>query len=190
MLPTRTSVFVAMVRVVLTACLAGAALPGCATAPEPACHAELRSWVVLGRARHLYAVLDCPAPYEHLSGVVEFTSESLLPGSGSGSPHPRVARMTPGVRLRPALTLGRAAYPGDRHEASYTITPAQARALSRDGVFPDTYRLFGANSNAAVRAVFRDAGLTLPETITTNGGPASRFPGVNATIGTLTPWDP
>lgn len=188
MAPARTSTFFAAFIALLGIFLAGAPLTGCAADRRPVCHVELRSWVVLGRARHLYAVLECPPPYENLSGVVEFTSEALLPGS-SGS-LPRVARMTPGVRLRPAVSLGRAEYPGDRREASYTVTPAQARLLSRDGVFPDTYKLFGANSNAAIRAVFQDAGLTLPESVTASGGPAGRFPGINATIGALSAWAP
>ncbi len=41
------------------------------------CEVQLRSWVVLGRGRHLYLDCLCPEPYDHLNTRIEYTKITL-----------------------------------------------------------------------------------------------------------------
>lgn len=158
-----------------------AALPA---APAVECDCELRSWVVAGRGRHLYLEIDCPDGYADLDGVVEFTSEVMRRdyvarrGEDGALVAPRVARMTPGVRLRPVV-----GDPKERPEARWSITPAQARVLRRDRVWGAPYVLIGANSNSAMAAALRAAGLELPERVRDGGGVFGEFPGIDLPLG-------
>lgn len=179
-----------------------AALSGCGGKPTavaegddcPTCRAELRSWVVFGRGRHLLLRIDCPEPIEHLDGVVEFTKISLrrdfvapveavtqgenvvggewaevLARTGPA----RLGRMSRGPQLRPALGSG-----AERLEAVYEIDCAQAESLQRDRVWDATYELLGPNSNSGLASVMREAGLTLPAHVARGGGALGSFPGV------------
>ena len=168
------------------------ALSACAgpvAPPAAECDLELRSWVVFGRARHLYALLECPPEHPHAGGPIEFTSELKRTDLRRPLRHKaRLARMTPGYRLRPALSWTRDDFPHDQLEGRYTITAEQAQRLARDGYFPEPYRLLSSNSNAAMRWVMEDIGLTLPEHVLGSGGTLGRYPGVNTAVGELTPW--
>lgn len=44
---------------------------------NPECTVELRSWIVLGRGRHLYLDCDCPEPFTHLNRRIEYTKITL-----------------------------------------------------------------------------------------------------------------
>jgi len=162
----------------------GAAGVGVASAPagSPAlCTAELRSWVVAGWGRPLYLQCDCPAPNDHLSGRVEFTSASLRHDYTGPAGHRAaiglgdapIARMSRGAHLRPLL--GR---PDDRLEARYRVSPATAARLQRDRLFQRPYRLLGPNSNSAMRIVLENVGLPLPDHVRGSGGTLGAFPGV------------
>jgi hypothetical protein len=148
------------------------------------CDCELSSWVVAGRGRHLYVTIDCPEGYDELDGVVEFTSESLRRDyverrdPAGMLVAPRVARMTRGVRLRPLVDD-----PAERVEARWSITLEQARAIEEDRVWGDPYVLIGANSNSAMAASLRSAGLSLPARVRDGGGILGEFPGIDVPLG-------
>ncbi|MCB9848230.1 MAG: hypothetical protein H6814_07420 [Phycisphaeraceae bacterium] len=156
------------------------------SAPAAVCRCELRSWVVAGRGRHLYLSIEAPAGHDELNQVVEFTTESYRADYAERRDAtgallaPRVARMTPGVRLRPAF--GDA---DDRLEAEWTITVEQARALERDRVWDTPYVLIGTNSNSAMAAALRDAGLEVPVHVRAGGGALGEFPGIDLALGPL-----
>ncbi len=148
--------------------------------PEPILlHAELRSWVVAGRGRHLYLQIDALPHFPDLRPRVEFTSASLRwdydPASDSTG-RPRVARMTPGHTLAPPPF---APLPDNRLEATYTLTIAQARALQRDRLFTEPYVLLGANSSSGLRRAMEAVGLTLPPRILRSAGILGEFPGID-----------
>jgi len=148
--------------------------------------AELRSWRVAGRARHLYLQLDGPSPYDDLDGRIEFTSlalrrEYLLAHDRSGAP--RLGRMTPGEALRPML----GGDPDDRLEAIYTLSLDQARCITRDRVFSTPYVLLGTNSNTGLRRTMESCGLGLPERVLSSGGVLGEFPGIEYDPGVEVP---
>lgn len=148
------------------------------------CVAELRSWVVAGRGRHLYLELRCPPPYEGLSGRVEFTSLSLRPdyvrrADASGSP--RLARMAPGVHLGPPRGLAPA--PDNRLVARFWLTPGQAACLQRQRVFSEAYVLLGPNSNSAMRHALESCGCGVPDAVLRGGGVLGEFPGIDTDPG-------
>lgn len=125
--------------------------------------------------------LDCPPPFHHLSGVVEFANTAFRPDfDWTIDPLgiPRVARMTPGVRVRPI-------FPGttERTEATFEISTRTAECLQRDRVYQLPYFILGPNSNSAIRAVCQSCGVTLPDAVLTRGGPLGDFPGVEQTPG-------
>ena len=157
-----------------------------AVAPEAACDCELRSWIVAGKGRHLVLLIDCPDGFDELDGAVEFTSEALRADyvkrrdADGALVAPRVVRMTRGVRLRPAV-----GDPVERHEASWSITVAQAEALQADRVWETPYALVGSNSNSAMVAALRGAGLEPPERVVFGGGVLGEFPGVDQPLGAL-----
>ncbi len=157
------------------------------------CDAELRSWVVLARGRHLYLeIKNLPEAHAHLRPRIEFTSAHLRhdyqpPSRASesdswGGTLPRVARMTRGSRLFSPL-----AQPRDRLEARYKLTLAQLEALQRDRLFTAAYELTGPNSNAALRRVMESVGLRLPARVTNSGGLLGEFPGIDASVGAELP---
>lgn len=175
----------------LFAALAGAmlVLAGLGRAPgRPIVgEAELRSWVVAARGRHLYLDLVCRPPFRNLSGRIEFTTAALRrdyvpPRSArsAGPPlPPRVARMSRGAHLRPPPF----SEPRDRLEYRYRVTLDQARELQRDRLFSAPYELLGPNSNAAMRAVLESAGLRLPRRVLDGAGVLGEFPGIDASVG-------
>lgn len=152
-------------------------------APEVEIRAELRSWVVAGRGRHMYLQIFAPEPYEELSGRVEYTTVALRsdyePWSDT-SGAPRVGRMSRGRILCP-LPFGPAA--DNRLEATYTLTVEQARILQRDRIFDQPYVLVGTNSSSGLRRVMEEAGLRLPEHVLRGGGVFGEFPGVQLSPG-------
>jgi hypothetical protein len=161
---------------------------GVLSAPQPrldtSCAVELRSWVVAGWGRHLYLQCECPPPHEHLSGRIEYTRASLRVDAAPTWPQrfDPIARMSPGVWLRPVLGS-----PRDRLEARYSVAPAQASELQRDRVFSRAYRLLGPNSNSAIRAVMEQVGLTLPMRVVSSGGVLGSYPGVHLDPGDAAP---
>jgi hypothetical protein len=144
--------------------------------------AELRSWVVVMRARHLYLEILPREGYEHLAGRVEFTAAVLRSDyspSEDGGGAPRLVRMLGGPLGPPPFGP-----PADhRLEAVYLLSPEQAACLQRDRVFRCAYALLGANSNAALRCVMEACGLPFPAHIASSGGPLGEFPGVEFDAG-------
>lgn len=152
------------------------------------CACELRSWVVARTGRHLYVAIDCPPGLDHLDTVVEFTSAAIrrdFVGPFDPENPPRLARMTRGVRLRPAF--GDAS--GDRLELSFTLTAEDAARFQRDRVFATPYVLLGANSNAAMRAALGEVGVILPAHVLAGAGATGSFPGVDFDAGPELPAD-
>lgn len=146
------------------------------------CRAELRSWVVLGRGRHLYLEVECPPPHEGLSGRVEFTSVMIRNDYGytrDASGQPRVGAMRGGRVIPPPF----AGPPDNRLEAVYELTLEQVRQLQRDRVFEAPYMLVGPNSNAAMRRVAEECGVTLPPRVLGGFGLLGEFPGIDADVG-------
>lgn len=157
----------------------GAAFPPVAPV---VCHAELRSWVVLGRGRHMYLRVECPPPFERLSGRVEFTSVMIRNDyryTRDVSGQPRVGRMRGGI-VRPPTIAGP---PDNRLEAAYELTLDQVRCLRRDRVFEAAYMLIGPNSNAAMRRVTSECGVALPARVLAGIGLLGEFPGIDAEVG-------
>ncbi|TVQ33777.1 MAG: hypothetical protein EA376_01395 [Phycisphaeraceae bacterium] len=144
---------------------------------EALCACELRSWVVAGRGRHLLLEIDCPAPFDEFTGVIEFGA-AMLRSDYQPPRDPqranRLVMMLPGERVMPVFGTG-----AERVEARWQITADQARDIGRDRLFESQYVLLGANSNAAMRAVLEDSGLNLPAHIVGGGGVLGEFPGVN-----------
>jgi len=166
------------------ACAPSRVSPAAAEA-DPPCACELRSWVVAGRGRHLLLDIDCPPPNDHLTGVVEFANTAMredFDWRRDPAGAPRIARMTPGVRVLPLLPN-----PHERVEARWSITPQTAACLARDRVFSETYFLVGPNSNSAMRAVCEECGVTLPDTVLAGGGVLGEFPGVERSPGQAIP---
>lgn len=155
-----------------------------ATAPAPdaeqgvVCSAELRSWIVAGRGRHMYLQIIAPEPFGELSGRIEYTTVALRkdydPWSDA-TKQPRIGRMTPGRALGP-LAFGPPA--DNRLEAKYELSVTQVRALQRDRIFTEVYALLGANSSSGLRRTMEDAGLRLPDHVLRTGGAMGEFPGV------------
>lgn len=151
------------------------------------CEAELRSWVVALRGRHMYLEIGCPIGYEHLNGRVEYTIASMRgdyergadPAGGA-----KVARMTRGSWIFPPAG---APEPDHRLEARYEITVEQAICLQEDVMFREAYVLVGANSSSGLRAVMEGCGLELPAHVVASGGLFGAFPGVNASVGERMP---
>ncbi len=158
---------------------------------EATLRVELRSWIVAGRGRHLYARIIPPegAP-EHiaaLADVVEYWSTAQrMQYLASGDPDRdgRIAKMPRGVRVRPML-----AEPDDRLEAVYEVTASQAMELQRDRMFESRYFLLGPNSTSGLRAAFEAAGLTLPQHVIDGRGILGEFPGVDLSAGAAIPVD-
>lgn len=152
------------------------------TASTATCRAELRSWVVLGRARHLYLIVECPPSVGPCSERVEFTSVLFRPDyryRSDESGQPRLGRMI-GRPLNPPPF---SPPPDHRLEAVYALRADQAHALLRDRVFATPYSLVGANSNAGLKRVLADAGLDLPRHVLASSGPFGEFPGVEFDAG-------
>lgn len=170
--------------------IAGVAAAG-ALLPEPPdrdpaplmCRAELRSWVVAARGRHLYLDLLCPPPYDHLSGRVEFGQASLrwdyIPPV-ERSRAERVTRAGRGGQLSPPFGLG---FEDNRLEAVFFITPEQAACLQRDRMWASRYMLVGTNSNSAMRATLSQCGCETPAHVAAGSGLLGEFPGIDADLG-------
>ncbi|MBL8744928.1 MAG: hypothetical protein JNK58_01085 [Phycisphaerae bacterium] len=161
-----------------------ASIAGVVTREAPAviCRAELRSWVVIGRGRHLYLQVECPPPYESLSGRIEFTSVMIRDDyryTRDTTGQPRVGRMRGGT-IRPPEFAGP---PDNRLEAVYELTLDQVRCLRRDRMFEAVYMLVGPNSNAAMRRVTSECGITLPAAVIGGSGLLGEFPGIDAEVG-------
>lgn len=164
------------------------------------CTIELRSWVVMGRGRHLYAqiippdgggasttgantarsnVLRWPAD---LPLVVEYWSTAVRDNyAPPADPQraERIARMALGHRVRPTLVTP----PDNRLEATYKATFTQAQSLARDRVFERRYFLLGPNSTSGLRAAFESAGLKFPARVLAGAGVLGEFPGVDLPAG-------
>lgn len=170
---------------------------------------ELRSWVVFGQGRHLYALVyppghprwhavraaasaqaperDVPPTAAELVGVarVEYWKTDLRDGYSpptDAAKAERIAKVQDGVVVRPML-----APPDNRLEAAYTVTARQARELTRDRVFTERYLLLGPNSTSGLRAAFRAAGLEFPPRVLAGRGVLGEFPGVDLSPGSEIP---
>lgn len=160
-----------------------------AVAAEPerrVCSAELRSWVVALRGRHLYLQIDCPPAFDHLDGRVEYTEARLRPGWVR---QPAQSVSGPLVRMSRA---GRIAPPAfgvedNRFEASYRISIRQAECLQRDRLYDEPYRLLASNSTSGLRAAMASCGCEMPEHVRRGGGALGEFPGVEASAGAEVP---
>lgn len=169
---------------------------GTAPAPEPAppearCDAELHSWVVAGRGRHMALLIDCPPGLNALDGAVEFTTAAQrldYDPAADLSPAPRVARMSRGERLRSPFTRNDP-WPDERLEARWSLTPEQAACLQRDRLFSARYILLGTNSNSGMAGALLDCDLALPERVAAGAGLLGEFPGVDLDPGDEIPLE-
>lgn len=159
--------------------------------PRPRVRAELRSWVVAGRGRHLYLDLFItPAPSEGVEARplrVEFGSTAQRTDYRAPDDFAkagRISRMTPGVILQPIF-----GEPDNRAEAEYWLTEAQVKQLTRDRVFALPYVLVGRNSNSAMARAMREAGLALPARVARGGGLLGEFPGIDLDPGPEIPQE-
>lgn len=148
---------------------------------EPTVRVELRSWVVFGRGRHLYARIHWPDEPE--PEVVEYWSTGkrfdYVPPDLEQRQE-RIAKMEKGVVVRPMLEPEAAA---DRHEAEWEIPISIARTLAADRLFEQRYYLLGPNSTSGLRAAFRTAGLEFPPRIIHGAGMWGEYPGVDLSPG-------
>ncbi len=173
---------------VIVAAIAGAwGMLALAPEPKPAPElalVEIRSWVVAGRGRHMYARITAPDGYEELSTVVEYTGAFMREGyvpPREGSLRDRIVMMERGERVHPFLDI-----PMDnRLEAVYWVTLDQARELQRDRAFERKYFLLGPNSSSGLRAALESARIPLPSAmrVTGMGGPLGEFPGIELSPG-------
>ncbi len=155
--------------------------PQSVEAPADYCRAELRSWVVAGRGRHMFLEIDCPAGHNELDGIVEFANTAMRsdfdwtldPGGAA-----RIARMEKGIRVLPALGSTK-----ERLEEVFLLSPATARCLQRDRLFEEAYFLLGPNSNSAMRAACESCEVPLPQQVTNGAGVFGEFPGVDFSPG-------
>jgi hypothetical protein len=151
-------------------------------APKPIiCRAELRSFIVMGKGRHLYLLIDCPEGYDEYDGRVEYTTAAMrvdyiAPNDRSGAA--RVAKMSAGRPLLPIIENA-----DDRFEAEFEITLEQAICLLQDRVFSERYALLGTNSSSGLRFTIEDCGCELPSRMLSSGGVFGDFPGINADPG-------
>jgi hypothetical protein len=145
------------------------------------CRAELRSWVVAGKGRHLFLDIDCPEPDSDLSGIVEFANTQFRDDFDWHVDRDGPAlnsRMEQGVRVRPAV-----GEPDNRLEATYSLTLAEAECLLHDRLFSRPYALLGPNSNSAMRAVCDECDIELPKRVLAGSGWLGEFPGINMSPG-------
>lgn len=155
-------------------------------APVVECDCELRSWVVAGRGRHLVLLVDCPEGYDEWDGAVEFTSEVMrsdyVPRRDADGVllAPRVSSMTRGVRLRALV-----ADPKERAEGEWRVPVDAVRGLHADRVWATPYILIGTNSNSAMAAALREAGIELPARVRDGGGLFGEFPGIDLELGAV-----
>lgn len=148
---------------------------------EPAVRVELRSWVVFGRGRHLYALVHWPEEEE--PEVVEYWSTGkrlVYDEPREEDRRERIAKMPRGLVVKPMLDAVGAA---DRHEGEWEIPLSRARALAADRVFEHRYLLLGPNSTSGLRAAFRAAGLEFPPRIIHGAGIWGEYPGVDLSPG-------
>jgi len=169
--------------------IAGAVVPGAgrremvAVEQSVMCRGELRSWVVAGRGRHLFLDVECPEPYEYLSGRIEFGGASLREDYRAPVDRAfgdRVCRMTRGTRLAPPAGIG---YVDNRLEAVFELTVEQVACLQRDRMWSSRYVLVGANSNSAMLATLGDCDCDAPAQVVSGAGLFGEFPGVDADLG-------
>lgn len=154
----------------------------------PLCTCHLKSWIVIGEARHLFIEIETPPEYAHLAGRVEFTNTTLRADYLHPEDRPRwrrsAAALAPGLigKMSRGHHLGPILRPpdgdiGERTEATWPITPAQALILQRDRVWNASYILLGPNSNTAARAALESIDLELPESLIAEAR-EGRFPGL------------
>lgn len=146
--------------------------------PEPVlCRVELRSFIVAGRGRHLYLLIDCPEGYDEFDGRVEYSTAAhrtdyTAPTDRSGAA--RVAKMSAGHPLYPIIENA-----DDRFEAEFEITLEQAICLQQDRVFSARYALLGTNSSSGLRGAVELCDCELPEQIVNAGGMFGDYPGID-----------
>lgn len=160
-----------------------------ALAPEPKpapelALVEIRSWIVAGRGRHMYARITAPESHDELSTVVEYTGAFMRDGyvpPHDASLRDRIVMVERGERVYPFLDI-----PMDhRLEAVHWVTLDQARELQRDRAFERRYFLLGPNSSSGLRAALEAAGIPLPSAMRQSGvgGPLGEFPGIEMSPG-------
>lgn len=160
-----------------------------ASARPARCKCQIRSWIVAAQGRHLYMQIECPKPFNHLSGRVEFT-EARLRSDYRVPAEPmrrnRLARLDrPGILRPPPFITD----PKDRLEAFFTISPEEAACLQRDRAFYAQYELLGPNSNSALRAAAEECGCGVPGHVTASAGVLGEFPGIERKPGPELPAD-
>lgn len=147
-------------------------------APEPIlCRVEVRSFIVMGRGRHLYLLIDCPEGYDQYDGRVEYTTAAYradysAPTDRSGAA--RVAKMSAGRPLFPIIENAQ-----DRLETEFEVTLEQAICLQQDRVFSERYALLGTNSSSGLRRAMELCDCALPDRIIGSGGMLGDFPGID-----------
>lgn len=156
--------------------------------PEPMFRAELRSWIVAGRGRHMYLLIEPPPGVPGRPRRIEFTTLLMRDDyrfSRDASGAPRVGMMRGGIVAPPAF----AGPPDNRLEAVYELTRRQVECLLRDRVFETPYVLLTTNSNAAMRRACEECGVTLPPRVRDGKGLLGEFPGIEYDVGAELPTD-
>ncbi len=150
--------------------------------PDPLALVEIRSWVVAGRGRHMYAQITSPPGHEHLSTIVEYTGAFARTGYAPPSDRARadrIVKVARGDRVHPFLDI-----PMDnRLEAVYWLPVETIEELQRDRAFTGRYSLLGPNSSSGLRAAFESSGVPLPASLRASGGVWGEFPGVELAPG-------
>jgi len=141
------------------------------------CRVELRSFIVAGRGRHLYLLIEAPEGYEQFSGRVEYTTATYredytAPADRSGAA--RVAKMSRGRPLYPLIANAQ-----DRLEAEFEVTLEQAICLQQDRVFAARYALLGTNSSSGLRRAMEECDCELPRSVLAGRGTFGEFPGID-----------
>lgn len=152
--------------------------------PEPVvCRVEVRSFIVAGKGRHLYLLIDCPDGYDEYDGRVEYSTASHrsdYSATTDRSGQPRVAKMSAGKPLFPIIENA-----DDRFETEFEVTLEQAICLQQDRVFGARYILMGTNSSSGLRRAVELCDCELPSRIVNAGGFFGDYPGIDQDPGRI-----
>jgi hypothetical protein len=156
--------------------------PSTPTEPAPLALVEIRSWVVAGQGRHMYALITPPPGRDDLATIVEYTGAFARKGyapPGDRALADRIVKVARGDRVYPFLDI-----PMDnRLEAVYWLPVETAAELQRDRAFTKRYFILGPNSSSGLRAAFESSGVPLPAWLRASGGAWGEFPGVELSPG-------
>jgi hypothetical protein len=159
-----------------------------AEVPQTLALVEIRSWVVAGQGRHMYALITPPPGRDDLATIVEYTGAFARKGYSPPKDRARadrIVKVARGDRVYPFLDI-----PMDnRLEAVYWLPVETVEELQRDRAFTSRYFILGPNSSSGLRAAFESSGVPLPPHVLASGGALGEFPGVEFPPGAELPPD-